>query len=49
MPFFKHCATVFKVCSVNKELGDKTVAHSAGSNVTKKKFRDTIPTLFRTG
>ena len=49
MPFSKRCTTVSKAYSVNKELGDKTVAHLASSNVTKKKFRNIIPTPFRTG
>jgi hypothetical protein len=49
MPFSKYCTTVFKVYNVNKELGDEIIAYLAGSDVTKKKFKDTIPTLSRIG
>ena len=49
MPPFKRCTTVSKACSVSKELGDKAVAYLATSNVTKKKFRNIVPTLSRTG
>ena len=45
MPLFKCCTTVSNVCSISKELGDKAVAYLAGSTVTKKKFRNIIPTL----
>ena len=40
---------VFKACSINKKLGDKAVVYLAGFNITKKKFRNTISTLFGTG
>ena len=40
---------VSKACSVSKELRDKAVAHLATSSVTKKKFRNTIPTPSKTG
>ena len=45
MPLSKCCAMVFKVYSVSKELGDKAAAYLAGSAVTKKKFRNIVPTL----
>jgi len=48
MPLFKRYATVFKVYSVSKELGDKAMAYLASSGVTKKKFRKIILTLSRT-
>jgi hypothetical protein len=40
---------VSKAYSVNKKLGDKTAVYLAGFNITKKKFRDIIPTLSRIG
>jgi len=46
---FKRRTTVSKVCSVSKELGDKAIAYLATSNVTKKKFRNIVPTLSGTG
>jgi len=49
MPLSKRCATVSKIYSISKELGDKAAAYLAGSNVTKKKFRNIIPTTSRTG
>jgi len=49
MPLSKRCAIVSKAYSVSKELGDKAAAHSAGSTVTKKKFRNIVPTLSGTG
>jgi len=49
MPLSKRCAIVSKVCSISKELGDKAAAHLATSNVTKKKFRNTVPTPSGTG
>ena len=49
MPLFKRYVIVSKVYSISKALGDKATAYSANSGVTKKKFRDKIPTLFRTG
>jgi hypothetical protein len=49
MPLFKYYIIVFKAYSVSKELGDKAAAYLATSNITKKKFRNTIPTLFKTG
>jgi len=49
IPPSKRCTTVFKVCSVSKELGDKVAAYLATSNVTKKKFRNIVPTLSGTG
>ena len=48
MPLSKRCATVSKVYSISKELGDKAVGYLAGSAVTKKKFRNIVPTLSRT-
>jgi len=45
----KRCAMVFKAYSINKELGDKAAAYLAGSTITKKKFRNIVPTLSRTG
>jgi len=48
MPPFKRCTTVFKAYSISKELGDKAAAYLATSNITKKKFRNTVPTLSRT-
>jgi len=44
----KRCAMVFKVYSISKALGDKAAAYLASSGVIKKKFRNKIPTLFRT-
>jgi len=49
MPLFKRYTMVSKVYSISKELGDKAVAYLASSGVTKKKFRNIIPTLSRTG
>ena len=49
MPLSKRYATVFKVYSVNKELGDKATVYSASFNVTKKKFRNIVLTPSRTG
>ena len=46
MPLSKHYAMVFKAYSVSKEPGDKAAAYLAGSAVTKKKFRNIVPTLF---
>jgi len=40
---------VFKAYSISKELENKATAYLAGSNVTKKKFRNIIPTLSKTG
>jgi len=48
MPPSKRCTTVSKAYSVSKELGDKATAHLATSNVTKKKFRNIVPTPSRT-
>ena len=45
----KRCAMVSKACSVSKELGDKAAAYLAGSTVTKKKFRNIVPTPSGTG
>jgi hypothetical protein len=39
---------IFKACSVSKKLGDKAAAYLASSTITKKKFRNIIPTPFRT-
>jgi hypothetical protein len=39
---------VSKACNISKKSGDKAAAHLASSNITKKKFRDTISTLFKT-
>jgi len=44
MPPFKRYTTVSKAYSISKELGDKATAYSATSNVTKKKFRNIVPT-----
>ena len=49
MPLFKCYTMVFKACSVSKELGDKAIAYLASSTVTKKKFRNIIPTPSGTG
>ncbi len=49
MPLSKRCTIVSKVYSVSKELGDKAAAYLAGSTVTKKKFRNIVPTLSGTG
>ena len=49
MPLFKRYAIVSKVYSISKELGDKATAYLATSNITKKKFRNIVPTLSRTG
>ena len=48
MPLFKRCAIVFKVCSISKELGDKAAVYLATFNITKKKFRNIVPTPSRT-
>ena len=48
MPLFKCCAMVFKACSVSKELRDKATVHLASSTVTKKKFKNIIPTPSKT-
>jgi hypothetical protein len=45
----KRCAIVSKAYSISKELGDKAAAYLAGSTITKKKFRNIVPTLSRTG
>jgi len=39
---------VSKVYSVSKALGDKAAAYLASSSITKKKFRNKIPTLSKT-
>jgi hypothetical protein len=39
---------VSKAYSISKELGDKAMAYLATSNITKKKFRNIVPTLSRT-
>jgi hypothetical protein len=49
MPLFKHYAMIFKACSVSKESGDKAAAYLVNSTVTKKKFRNIVPTLFGIG
>ena len=49
MPLSKYYAMVFKVYSISKELGDKAAIYLATSNITKKKFRNTVPTLSGTG
>jgi hypothetical protein len=48
MPLSKYYIMIFKACSVSKELRDKAIAYLAGSTVTKKKFRNIIPTPSRT-
>ena len=48
MPLFKRYTIVSKAYSVSKELGDKAAAYLASSTVTKKKFRNIVPTLSRT-
>ena len=40
---------VSKAYSISKELGDKAAAYLVGSTVTKKKFRNIVPTLSGTG
>ena len=45
----KRYTMVFKVYSISKELGDKAAAYLAISSVTKKKFKNTVPTPSRTG
>ena len=45
MPLSKRYATVSKAYSISKELGDKAAAYLASSTVTKKKFRNIVPTL----
>ena len=40
---------VFKAYSISKELGDKAAAYLAGSTITKKRFRNIVPTPSRTG
>ena len=45
----KRYTMVFKVCSISKELGDKAAVYLATFNITKKKFRNIVPTLSRTG
>ena len=49
IPLFKCCTTVFKVYSVSKKLGDKAAIYLTTSNITKKKFRNTVPTPSGTG
>ena len=49
MPPSKRCTMVFKAYSVSKELRNKAVAYSAISDVTKKKFKNIVPTPSRTG
>ena len=49
MPLSKRYTTVSKAYSISKESGDKATAYLATSNVTKKKFRNTVPTLSGTG
>jgi hypothetical protein len=39
---------VSKAYSISKELGDKAAAYLAGSTITKRKFRNIVPTLFGT-
>ena len=48
MPLSKCCTTVSNACNINKELGDKAIVYLASSIITKKKFRNIIPTLSRT-
>ena len=44
------CYTIVsRVYSISKELEDKAVVYLAGSTVTKKKFRNIVPTLSKTG
>jgi hypothetical protein len=40
---------IFKACSVSKELENKAMVHLASSTVTKKKFRNIVPTPSGTG
>ena len=49
MPLSKRYTTVSKAYSISKELGDKAAAYLAGSTITKKKFRNIVPTLSGTG
>jgi hypothetical protein len=39
---------ISKAYSVSKELGDKATAYLVSSTITKKKFRNIIPTPFGT-
>ena len=48
MPLFKRYTIVFKAYSINKELGDKAAIYLATSNITKKKFKNIVPTLSKT-
>ena len=48
MPLFKRYTMVSKVYSVSKELEDKAAVYLATSNITKKKFRNIVPTPSRT-
>ena len=47
MPLFKYYIIVSKAYSVSKKSGDKAVAYLASSIITKKKFKNTVPTLSR--
>jgi hypothetical protein len=49
MPLSKHYTTIFKACSVSKELKNKAIVHLASSTVIKKKFRNIVPTPSGTG
>ena len=49
MPLSKRYTTVSKAYSVSKELGDKAAVYLAGSTITKKKFKNIVPTLSGTG
>jgi len=48
IPPSKRCTMVSKVCSISKELGDKAAVYLATSNITKKKFKNIVPTPSRT-
>jgi hypothetical protein len=48
MPLSKRYIMIFKACSISKELKDKAIVHLASSTITKKKFRNIVPTLSKT-
>ena len=48
MPLFKRYTMVSKAYSISKELGDKAAMYLATFNITKKKFRNIVPTPSKT-
>ena len=48
MLLFKYYTTVSKAYSISKESGDKATVYLTSSNITKKKFKNIISTLFKT-